>query len=164
MKAPWFKTEPVDETFFDTAPVRLVESFEVNRPAAAVWDELTAEHPLAWCRILGNGISWTSDRPFGVGTTRTVSSLKGANKFREHFFRWEDGSRQSFYVLEASAPLVKSFAEDYLVEPTSESSCRFTWIIAYEPSALGKLGDAVNQRIIKTLFTDTRKHYSSSSE
>lgn len=162
MKLPWFKTEPVDESFFETAPVRLVETYEVKRPASEVWAELTAEHPLAWCRIIGaNGINWTSDRPFGVGTTRTVSALKGAKKFREHFFIWEEGRRQAFYVVEASAPLVKRFAEDYVVEPTSETSCKFTWTIAYEPSAIGKPGDAVNKRLLKSLFADTRKHYSS---
>lgn len=160
MKLPWFKTEPVDQAFFRTAPVRLVETFEVNKSAAEVWDELTAEHPLAWCRIIGDkGISWTSDRPFDVGTTRTVSALKGANKFREHFFIWEEGRRQAFYVLEASSPMVKRFAEDYVVEPVTDASCRFTWTIAYEPSAIGKPGDAVNKRILNTLFTDTRKHY-----
>jgi hypothetical protein len=161
MKLPWFKTEPVDESFFETAPVRLVETFEVDRPAAAVWSELTALHPLSWCRIIGKGISWTSNPPHGVGTTRTVSALKGANKFREHFFIWEEGKRMSFYVLEASAPMVKRFAEDYVVEPTSDTSCSFTWTIAYEPSAIGKAGDAINKRLLGSLFTDTRKHYSS---
>ncbi|MGH2958320.1 MAG: SRPBCC family protein, partial [Solirubrobacterales bacterium] len=120
------------------------------------------EHPLSWCRIIGDkGINWTSDAPFGVGTTRTVSALKGANKFREYFFVWEEGRRQSFYVLEASAPLVKRFAEDYVVEPTSDTSCSFTWTIAYEPSAIGKPGDALNKRLLKSLFADTRKHYAS---
>jgi hypothetical protein len=160
MKLPWFKAEPVDESFFTDAPVRLAETFEVDRPASEVWGELTSEHPLSWCRILGDGISWTSDRPFAVGTTRTVSALKGANKFREHFFIWEEGRRQAFYVVEANAPTVKRFAEDYLVEAVSDASCRFTWTIAYEPSAIGKPADAVNQRLLKSLFTDTRKHYS----
>ena len=160
MKLPWFKTEPVEESFFETAPVRLSETFEVNKPAAEVWGELIAEHPLAWCRIIGaKGINWTSGRPFGVGTTRTVSALKGVNKFREHFFIWEEGRRQSFYVLEANTPMVKRFAEDYVVEPVSDTSCRFTWTIAYEPSAIGKPGDAINKRLLKSLLADTRKHY-----
>ncbi|MGK2878599.1 MAG: SRPBCC family protein [Solirubrobacterales bacterium] len=159
MKLPWFKNQPVDESFFDNAPVVLAETFAVNRPAAEVWAELTALHPLSWCRIIGNGISWTSNPPYGVGTTRTVSALKGANKFREHFFIWEEGRRQAFYVLEASAPLAKRFAEDYVVEPVSDTSCNFTWTIAYEPTAIGKAGDAINQRLLKSLFADTRKHY-----
>jgi hypothetical protein len=162
MKRPWFKAKPVDESFFDDAPERLVEIFNVDRPAAEVWDELTGEHPLYWCKILGDGISWTSERPFGVGTTRTVKSLKGLNVFKEHFFIWEEGRRQSFYVLETSAPLFKKFAEDYVVEPVTENSCKFTWTIAYAPTVMG-MGPH-NKLLLSSLFLDTHKHYKTSSE
>lgn len=158
MKRPWFKNDPVDETFFASAPVRLSQMFEVARPAAEVWAELTADDTLWWCRILDD-VRWTSPRPFGVGTTRTVKSLKGANTIDEHYFRWDEGTRKSFYVVRSSAPLFKRFAEDYLVEPVSERSCRFTWTIAYESRPSMRLGRPVNDRILRTLFTDTRKHY-----
>jgi hypothetical protein len=156
--APMFKNQPVDETFFGSAPHRLTGVFDVAQPAAAVWAELTEDNTLSWCRILAD-VSWTSPRPFGVGTTRTVKSLKGANVIHEYFFRWEEGRRKSFYVVESTAPLFKRFAEDYLVEPTSDSACRFTWTIAWEPSAIGKPGNALNKRILGSLLADTRKHY-----
>jgi hypothetical protein len=140
--------------------VRLSETFAINRPAAYVWDELTADNTLSWCRILDD-VSWTSPRPFGVGTTRTVKSLKGANTINEYYFRWEDGRRKSFFVVDASAPLFKRFAEDYLVEPVSDESCTFTWSIAYESRRGMNAGRPVNDRILRTLFTDTRKHYGS---
>jgi hypothetical protein len=148
----------VNEAFLSSAPVTLSETFEIARPAAEVWGELTADGTLWWCRILDD-VSWTSPRPFGVGTTRTVSSLKGVNVIHEHFFRWEEGRRKSFYVVDSSAPLFKSFAEDYLVEPASESSCRFTWTIAYESRPSMRPGRPLNDRLLRTLFTDTRKHY-----
>jgi hypothetical protein len=162
MKRPWFKTKPVDETFFDDAPERLVEIFNIDRPADQVWAELVGEHPLSWCRILADGISWTSEKPFGVGTTRTVKALKGASAMHEYYFKWDEGERMSFYVLEAAAPLFKRFAEDYVVEPTSETSCKFTWTIAYEPTLLGK--GPINKWLLNTLFVDTHKHYKTSSE
>lgn len=158
MKRPWFKAQPVDETFFDSAPVRLVGRFEVKRPAADVWEELVSDDPLPWCRVI-DGIDWTSGRPFGVGTTRTVFALKGLNVFKERFFRWEDGRRKSFYVTEASAPMIKRFAEDYLVESDGDDACVFTWTIAYEPSLLGRPGDPINRRLLGTLFSDTRRHF-----
>ncbi|MEA2497001.1 MAG: hypothetical protein QOJ29_4912 [Thermoleophilaceae bacterium] len=161
MKRPWFQCKPADETFLDAAPTRLVGVFEVARPAADVWSELTADRPLWWCRILDD-VSWTSARPLGVGATRTVKSLKGASVFHEHFFRWEDGRRKSFYVLESSAPLFRRFAEDYLVEPASDNSCRFTWTIAWEPQPAARFTNPVNKRILGTLHTDTRKHYGAS--
>jgi hypothetical protein len=161
LRRPWFKVQPVDESFFDSAPTVLSGVFEIVQPAPYVWAELTADNTLAWCKLLDR-VEWTSPRPFGVGTTRQVSSLKGTNVIREHYFRWEEGRRKSFYVVEASAPLFRRFAEDYHVQQTSASSCRFTWTIAFEPKSLTRPGAPVNKRLLETLFTDTRKHYGTS--
>lgn len=160
MKRPWFDTRPVDERFLEEAPVRLVATFAIPRPAASVWADLTGENPLSWCRILDR-ITWTSAPPLGVGSTREVVALKGLNVFQERFFRWEEGRRKSFCVEKASAPLAKAFAEDYLVEPSGvgDASCTFTWTIAYEPSAAGKPGDPINKRLLSSMFKDTQKHY-----
>jgi hypothetical protein len=155
----FFPTEPVDASFFDSAPFRLRATFNIPRPAADVWAELTADDALNWCRII-NALEWTSPRPFGVGTTRTVTSLGGTNVLHEHYFQWEEGRRQSFYVLEASGPLFRRFAEDYLVEPTGDASCRFEWTIVSEPRYPGQqLANPVNRKLLKTLFDDTAKHY-----
>jgi hypothetical protein len=159
MRRPWFATQPIDETFFDRAPMRLSETFAIAKPAPEVWADLTSDDSLSWCRILDR-ITWTSPRPFSVGTTRTASSLRGTNVIRERYFRWEEGRRKSFYVVEASAPLFTRFAEDYLVEPTSATSCEFTWTIAVEPRGpLARALGPVNRRLLATLLTDTRRHY-----
>ena len=57
--------------------------FEIAQSAEKVWGELTADDALHWCRILDD-VRWTSPRPFGVGTTREVKSLRGADVLREH--------------------------------------------------------------------------------
>src|SRR4051812_49234808 len=158
MERPWFACQPVDESFFASAPVRMSARFDVALPAAEVWDELTGERPLYWCRILQE-VKWTSPRPFAVGTTREVKALWGANVLREHYFRWEEGRQHSFYVVEATAPLASRFAEDYLVEPTGEGSCRFTWTIAFAPKALALPGLPVTKALLRTLYTDTRDHF-----
>jgi hypothetical protein len=158
MPGPWFKCEAADESFFESAPMRLRGTFNVARPAAEVWDELTSDSALHWCRIL-NDVSWTSPRPFGVGTTRSVKALWGASLLKEHYFRWEEGHRHSFYVLETTNPMVSRLAEDYRVEPTGESSCRFTWLIAVEPRAWARPANVVNRRILTTLFEDTDRHF-----
>lgn len=158
MRRPWFKTRPVDEGFFDAAPLILREAFEVPLPAERVWGELTSDEPLAWCRIL-QAIDWTSPRPFGVGTTRTVHALGGLAVLRERYFRWEEGRRHSFTLEEATAPLFRSLAEDYLVEAISDASSRFTWTIAIEPHPATRVANPLNKALLGTLFTDTRKHY-----
>lgn len=157
MKRPWFKLTPGDESFLDSAPERMADTMEIARPAASVWAELTSDETLSWCRML-SGVTWTSPRPFGPGTTRTVRTPLGI-ALKEVYFRWEDGRRKSFYVAEATAPLFRIFAEDYLVEETSPSSCRFTWTVAFEAPPAARPGNPVNRLITRSLFRDTRRHF-----
>jgi hypothetical protein len=161
MRGPSFKTLSVDESFFDSAPLLLRDTMEIPLPAPRVWEELTADGALTWCRII-RATAWTSPSPFGIGTTRTVRSLGGLQVFQERFFRWEEGRRQSFYVFEANTPLFRRFAEDYLIEPVSEGACRFSWTIAVEPRPVARPGEPVNRRLLATLFRDTRRHFGAS--
>src|ERR1700744_2975577 len=105
-------------------PLPLPPLFNIPRSGANVWDELCRADALHWCRILQD-VSWTSPRPFGVGTTRAVKALYGTNKLREHYFLWEGARRPCFYVVETPAPMVPSLAEDYTVEPKGADACRF---------------------------------------
>lgn len=162
MRRPWFSLEPCDESFFDAAPVRHSLALDIAAPAEAVWAELTGEAPLSWCRAVTD-ITWTSPRPFEVGTTRTARGLRGALVLRERFFRWEEGRRKSFYVLEASVPPLRRLAEDYLVEETSPGRCRFEWTIAFEPTTAGRLAAPLNALLVRSLFRDTRRHFASRS-
>jgi hypothetical protein len=158
MRRHWFPAQPVEEAFLDTAPLRLTEAFDIPRTAAEVWGDLIVDDPLSWCKLL-RGISWTSPRPFGVGTTRTARTIGNASVITERYFRWEEGRRQSFYAVESSVPLFRRLAEDYLVEPTSETACRFTWTIAIEPRPAVRPANPANRLLLSTLFSDTRTHY-----
>lgn len=148
---------PADELFLASAPARYCDTFVIARPAEEVWRELVSEKPLDWCRALS--IRWTSERPFGVGTTRQATVLRGAMKVQEHFFLWEEGRRHAFYVTAANLPAFRRLAEDYVVEPDGPDRCRFTWTIAGEPTPLGRLGGPTNGLLFKSLFTDTRRHF-----
>lgn len=153
-----FNLAPTDETFVDHAPKRYVETFEIARPAATVWNDLTMDSTLHWCRAL-SAVTWTSPRPFGVGTTRTVKVLKGMLVVNERYIRWEEGRRKTFVGVSLSLPLFKRISEDYLVEPAGEDRCRFTWTVGVEPTTVGKAGTPMNNAIFASLFKDTRKHY-----
>jgi Polyketide cyclase / dehydrase and lipid transport len=149
--------EPVDEGFLTSAPTRYSETFAIARPAGEVWGELVSQEPLHWCRILSVG--WTSERPFGVGTTRQVKVLGGAMSLEEYFFIWEEGRRYAFYATQANLPLFRHVAEDYTVEPDGPDRCRFTWAVALEPTPLGRPGGRVNGVIFKRLFAETRRYF-----
>jgi hypothetical protein len=155
---PRFRLQPVDEEFFDNAPWRFKKAFEIGLPASEVWAELVADGALSFCRSL-RGARWTSPRPFGVGTTRTMPALFGALRVEETYLRWEEGRRQSFYADHTSLPMFRRFAEDYLVEETSPATSRFTWTIALDPNPLGRVGKPLNTVIVNDLFKDARRHF-----
>ena len=158
MRRPWFKLEVCGEDFLRWEPQRQVAVFEIPHPAGHVWAALTSDDALKWCRAL-SGVTWTSPRPFGEGTTRTARTRGGALALREIYFRWEEGRRNSFYVSEATLPLFRRFAEDYLVEEISPSSCRFTWTVANESPPAARPGDPINALITRSLFRDTQRYF-----
>lgn len=147
---------PVDDTFFDSAPVQFAKTWSINRPPAEVWAEIAGDAPLSWCK--GLSVRWTSPLPRAVGTTREASVL-GAMKVQEHFYRWDEGTRYSFHGTSANVPLFAALAEDYVVEPDGPSACKFTWKIAIEPTALGKPGAPLNGLLFKYWFDATGKHF-----
>ena len=135
--ARWHDLEPVDEAFFRTAPH--VYSFVQELPVTPerVWESLVSDHSVAdWTPLL-HSIEWTSPRPLGVGSTRTVVLPGKALTIHEYFFLWEEGRRFSFYGVDASLPLFSRFAEDYVVEP-SGTGTRFTWTFALDGTGMSR--------------------------
>jgi hypothetical protein len=153
-----FALKPCDASVFETAPTRYTDAMDIPRPASEVWKALVADDALGWCRMLG-GAKWTSPRPFGVGTTRTMHVAFGTLVIDETFFHWEEGRRKSFYVNHANLPLFRYFAEDYLVETTPSGGSRFTWTLAGESTPIGATGAPILGALCHSLFKDTRAYF-----
>lgn len=77
-------------------------------------------------------VEWTSPKPFGVGTTRTVF-MSGDMAGYEEFIAWEQGKRMAFTFLGCSKDTVESFLEDYRVTDLGDGSCRVEWYMAMQP-------------------------------
>lgn len=150
----WHSLLPCDASYFDTAPHVYRYPVELTVPAERVWAALTSDRSMADWGLGIKSLRWTSPRPFGVGTTREVVLPGSVMTVRERFFRWEEGSRKSFYGTEINRPVVARFAEDYLVEPTAQG-CRFTWTIAFEPTsrtgALLRLSNPLNRLAFRSV-------------
>lgn len=129
----WYALAETDDAFLETAPVRSVQIVDVPVPPERLWDVLTADDAVVSWSPLFTNVEWSA-RPFGVGTVRTVT-LARAIKVRERFYRWDDGTRKTFSVVESTAPGLKRMAEDYVVAATDEGA-RLTWTIAMEPAHL----------------------------
>jgi len=76
-------------------------------------------------------VEWTSPRPFGVGTTRTVSMMGGMDGYEE-FIAWEPGKRMAFTFVGCSKDSTDKFLEDYRVTDLGDGSCRVEWHMAME--------------------------------
>jgi hypothetical protein len=136
----WFAVQSADESLFASAPHVFRYTKQFAAPPERVWESLTSDESLAAWSATMSSVKWTSDRPFGVGTTREVVLAPGLARVRERFFRWDEGHGYSFEVYEANAPVFHRFAEDYVVEPADASgtATRYTWTVAIEPKpALG---------------------------
>lgn len=132
-----FELRPVDAAFFDTAAWRWHNVVELNRPASEVF--ALFDDAQAWAKWFKGirQVTWTSPTPHTVGTTRTV--VLDTITVWEYFFRWQAPNRISFYMTHTSLPLCKALAEDYWLEDLGNGRCRFTYVVAAEPSALAKL-------------------------
>lgn len=160
--ARWYPLAPADEQTFATAahvyryPVRL------EAPPERVWESIASDKSLAAWPLGLRRLTWTSPRPFGVGTTREVVLPLGLMTVRERFFRWDEGKGYSFYVESADRPGLRQFAEDYVIEPDGEGAL-FTWTIALQPRGL--LGPVmrvlapVDRRAFGLLATAAKKHF-----
>ena len=146
----WHPLEPADADFLASAP----HIFRYQKRYAAspekVWESLVSDESLAAWGPMVKDVTWTSPRPFGVGTTRDVTA-PGGSVMRERFFQWQDGHSKSFYVYESALPLFKRFAEHYLVEPAGAETL-FTWTLAIEPKPAFALPVKVLAPVLKAGF------------
>ncbi len=145
-----FPCRPVDLNFLNSAPVRFVNEVTINASPERVFAVL--EDPESWPKWFKDivRVEWTSPRPFGVGTTRTVT-LKTMTVY-EKFITWETGKRFTFYFTETSMPFAHAFCEDYRLESSGNGRTQFTYIVAYEPRFLIRLAGPVGRLIIGRMF------------
>jgi hypothetical protein len=135
--ARWYPLEPADDDFLATAPHVFRYQTRFAATPERVWESLCSDASLAAWSPLIKKVTWTSPRPFGVGTTREVHP-PGGSGMRERYFRWDEGHSHAFHVYESGIPLFRRFAESYLVEPDGDGTL-FTWVVAVEPKAALRL-------------------------
>jgi len=136
----WYRLERPDHSTFTEATHAYRYPARFAAPPERVWASLTSDESVKAWGLGVRSLTWTSPRPFGVGTTREVVLPGGAMTLREEFFRWDEGQGYSFYVTETNRPGWRSFAENYELAPDGDGTL-FTWTIALEPK--GKLAPAM---------------------
>jgi polyketide cyclase/dehydrase/lipid transport protein len=126
---------PIDDAFFETAPLVIPAVVELDAPPARVWEALGSDEMWSWAPIVDQ-LVWLTPRPQTTGAVRRLRLLK-VNTVEEEFYRWEDSRRATFRVTRQSRPLLDGLAEDFLLEPLDGGArTRLTWTMAIAPKGL----------------------------
>ena len=100
-------------------------------PASAAATFACLEDGEAWPVWLDpvKSVTWTSPKPFGVGTTRdiTLGPTRRPAVISEEFYLWEDGVVMGFFFASGALPVFDAFAEEWRVTPTGADSCELEW-------------------------------------
>ena len=125
----------VDMGFFETAP----ESFRYEIVLSASPERIfevfeDADSWPVWADAITR-VTWTTPKPFAVGTKRTVD-LKGGLSADEYFMAWTPNERMAFYFERTNKRVLRAFAEDYQLEALGDGKTKLVWRVAFESSGL----------------------------
>ncbi|AQA05747.1 MxaD family protein [Mycobacterium sp. MS1601] len=141
----------VDLEFINTAPYRFVSTVDLAISPEQLFDVLSdAESWPQWAGVITK-VQWTSPKPFGVGTTRTVH-MRGFIVGDEEFLAWEPFTHMAFRFNTATTGSIAAFAEDYRVRETP-TGCHLTWVMAMKPNGLAAgIGMFLGRPVMGWLF------------
>ena len=117
---------PVPLSFFESAPVHVTSHRLVKGAAADIGARF--DDARFWVDGLGlRSLVWTSPRPHGAHTTRTVEV--GPIRVDEQFLAWQP-TRVAFRLDTLNAPLVEAFAEDWCAVDAAPGHSVVRWTVA----------------------------------
>jgi carbon monoxide dehydrogenase subunit G len=125
-----YAVDPVDDSFFDSAPLVVEVAVDLDATPTEVWAALGSDEMWSWLPVLDR-LRWTTPRPHGEGATRIVRVAR-LFEIEERFYRWEDERRATFHVVSSTRPVIDAFAEDFRLAPQG-SGTRLTWTVAAAP-------------------------------
>src|SRR5437879_8544992 len=101
MSSKRYQCDKVDDAWIDTAPVKMINTVVIMATPEQIWAafEDASSWP-RWATVIKH-VEWTSPKPFGVGTTRTVT-MAGKMIGYEEFIAWEPYTKMGFRFNEAS--------------------------------------------------------------
>ncbi|WP_206307336.1 SRPBCC family protein [Streptomyces sp. ICN441] len=123
------RLRPVEPSFAESAPVRLVFTAEVRADPAAVYRAL-AEDVEGWP---GWFPAVTSARPTRDGRGREVR-LRGGTRFQETIVSTEPGERYAYRIDETNAPGIRAMLEEWRLSPAGGGT-RVRWTMAIDGAA-----------------------------
>jgi hypothetical protein len=137
MSTERFEMQKVGLDYFENAPY-LFRSTVVIRctPQQLFASFEDADAWPAWAMPITH-VEWTSPKPFGVGTTRSVSML-GNLIGHEEFLLWKPFTEMAFRFNQVNRDkALASFGEHYQVTDLGGGQVRLVWTVGMEPVGPG---------------------------
>jgi len=148
--ANMYPCEPVDVAFIDSARFRFSNTVDIPASPEQLFELFEeADAWPRWAKVITK-VVWTSEPPYGLGTTRTVHMLGGL-RGDEVFLAWEPGRHMAFRFTACSTPFVTAFAESYDVVRTT-GGCRLTWTVALKGKGPTTVSLAVLRPVLNVGF------------
>jgi uncharacterized protein YndB with AHSA1/START domain len=152
----WFKLQPVELDFLDSAPRRWVVEARLNAPRAAVWDAFV--DPGTWCHWFPDVLEASypgSTPPHGVGTRRF--SHVGRQYYEETMLAWDEGIRWAYRIDRTTLPLSSAHVESTEFEDDG-SGTRLRWTLAAKPRLMLRLSGPFMERMLQRLLAQAAQN------
>ncbi|MCR9105660.1 MAG: SRPBCC family protein [Gammaproteobacteria bacterium] len=127
----YFECTPVGLEFLEQTSNVFVAEEIVRATPEQIFEVFEDAHAWTVWAMPIEKVEWTSPKPYGVGTTRSVHMMGGLIGYEE-FIAWEPGKRMAFTFLGASKDATEKFLEDYRVEDLGDGTCKVQWHMAME--------------------------------
>ena len=129
----------VDASYLETAPITIRTTVSIEAPVEFVF--ATFEDADAWVHCFKpiTRVDWTSERPFGKGTTRTIDlDLPGMSTLTvdEEFTVWEQNKQFSFVFLRSTKKVFGAAYEDYQFVDQGNDTTDVIWNVGLEGAGI----------------------------
>jgi hypothetical protein len=148
----------VDPDYVDTAPKRYAFEATIDASPADVFKALSdnASTWAEWFPAVTKG-GYDGDPPYGIGTKRWVRAT--ATDFRETIVEWDEPTRFTYRVDEASRPIADVLVERWDVEPAGDGSRALVrWTMAMEPRLLFRILNPFPGLTMRPIFRRAMKN------
>ena len=132
-----YETDKVDMSYFQTAPYLFRSEVTIRCTPQQLFASFEDEHSWsAWAMPITK-VEWTSPKPFGIGTTRSVSMLGGLIGYEE-FLAWEPNTHMAFRFNQVNKNnAIASFGENYDVTDLGNGLVKLVWTVGMAPAGPG---------------------------
>jgi carbon monoxide dehydrogenase subunit G len=127
----YFECTKVGVEFLEQTKNVFVATETIKATPEQIFDVFEDAHAWTVWAMPIQKVEWTSPKPYGVGTTRSVHMMGNMVGYEE-FVEWERGKRMAFTFVGCSKNATDKFIENYRVTDLGDGSCKVEWHMAME--------------------------------